>query len=320
VRPGQWPAVPDGLTNTETTHAAVPDVVTTETSHDHQEQARLLPGEHATPLGRPVEPVAAALPAGPGNGPLRVPGRRGPAGRRPRDPPAHVAAACPAHRQHLTRAPPRSRPLGVRGDHLEYAVTTLAPVMSWFGRQAVVISYAKRSFRTPSGRLVRQVAPPAPPPPAPDVSSPCAPARSTRPSPPPAPSRKAPSGSSDTAPGPRGEPDGRGCALRRRSRRQAAPGSQHASNHLRRPWPSGLGTSAPRPAQIVATRRICSWVSGPECATTTPWHGRCQRPDLSRQRSVSRTPSRHVSKSSSVIDCARSAVMETPSANGAVRR
>ena len=45
------PELPNLLTNTETTHAAVPDVVMTETIHDHQEQAGLLPGEHALDSG-----------------------------------------------------------------------------------------------------------------------------------------------------------------------------------------------------------------------------------------------------------------------------
>ena len=51
------------------------------------------------PAGRRVEPHPAALPAHPGHGPVRLPGRRGPAGRRPRDPPAQPAAARAAHRQ-----------------------------------------------------------------------------------------------------------------------------------------------------------------------------------------------------------------------------
>ena len=46
-RPGTAPQLPNLLTTTETTHAAVPDVVMTETIHDDQEQAGLLPGEHA---------------------------------------------------------------------------------------------------------------------------------------------------------------------------------------------------------------------------------------------------------------------------------
>ena len=52
-RDGPAPArpAPNLVTSTETTHAAVPDVMMTQAIHDHQEQAGLLPGEHATDSG-----------------------------------------------------------------------------------------------------------------------------------------------------------------------------------------------------------------------------------------------------------------------------
>jgi transposase len=45
------PAVPSLVTNTETTHAAVPDAVMTETVHDGLDAAGLAPGEHAVDSG-----------------------------------------------------------------------------------------------------------------------------------------------------------------------------------------------------------------------------------------------------------------------------
>jgi transposase len=45
------PDLPNLLTNTETTHAAVPDVVMTGTVHDHLGAGAMLPGEHAVDSG-----------------------------------------------------------------------------------------------------------------------------------------------------------------------------------------------------------------------------------------------------------------------------
>jgi len=89
-------------------------------------------------------------------------------------------------------------------------------------------------------------------------------------------------------------------------------------------------STAPFPAHNAATRRVCCRVSGPECVTTIPRHGFCQRPDVSRQRSaagerwsstdlVSSTPSCQAKRSSSVIGDAHCAVMTTPWGIGGVR-
>jgi transposase len=45
------PAHPNLITNTETTHASVPDAVMTQVIHDHLEQAGVRPGEHAVDSG-----------------------------------------------------------------------------------------------------------------------------------------------------------------------------------------------------------------------------------------------------------------------------
>jgi biotin synthase len=67
------------------------------------------------PAGRPVGSDPAALPAHPGHGPVHLPGRRGPAGRRPGNPPAQPAAARAAHRQlDLPRRLPDQRGPGRR--------------------------------------------------------------------------------------------------------------------------------------------------------------------------------------------------------------
>ena len=58
----------------------------------------LIPFE-GTPAGGQVGAHPAALPAHPGDGPLREPRRGSPPGRRPRDPPAHPAAPRPARRE-----------------------------------------------------------------------------------------------------------------------------------------------------------------------------------------------------------------------------